>query len=521
MRAFYNLSIKHKLNAVIILTTAIILLLASCALVINDLFKFRDNMLTDLLTLSDLISISSSTGLIFEDNVTSKENIAVLKANPHITVAHIFSRKGDVFANYYRETGGKEEYSSLNEYYAAKKGAPAKSSDEIEDTYFFRDGHVDIFKQIVFDGKILGTVYIQSDLGAFYENLRRIILIVSLVFMASLIFAFFLASKAQKLVTTPIYHLLATMSDVSEKQDYSVREVKTSNDELGSLCDGFNKMLENIENRDVQLAQANEEIVELNKKLKDENLRMGAELEVTRQLQQMVLPKPEELQQITGLDIAGFMEPADEVGGDYYDVLQRGENIKIGIGDVTGHGLESGVLMLMVQTSVRTLLEYGVSDPKIFLNVLNRAVYHNVQRMNSDKNLTLSLLDYQKGGTLHLVGQHEEVLIIRNEGKVERIDTTDLGFMVGLEQDIDDLVARQEVQLDTGDVVVLYTDGITEARSPEMELYGLQRLCDVISNHSQGTSEEIQKAVIADVRLHIGNQKIYDDITLLVFKRLS
>ncbi len=76
-----------------------------------------------------------------------------------------------------------------------------------------------------------------------------------------------------------------------------------------------------VQERTSQLAQANEEIIALNEKLKEENLRLGAELDVARQLQQMVLPNPEELDSIEGIDLAGFMDPADEVGGDYYDVL--------------------------------------------------------------------------------------------------------------------------------------------------------------------------------------------------------
>jgi methyl-accepting chemotaxis protein len=102
-----------------------------------------------------------------------------------------------------------------------------------------------------------------------------------------------------------------------------------------------------VQERTVELGKANAAITTLNTQLQAENLRMGAELEVTRKLQHMLLPTTEELHQIADLDIACYMEPADEVGGDYYDVLQHNGQIKIGIGDVTGHGLESGVLMVI------------------------------------------------------------------------------------------------------------------------------------------------------------------------------
>jgi len=272
-----------------------------------------------------------------------------------------------------------------------------------------------------------------------------------------------------------------------------------------------------VEKRTAQLAQANQEITLLNSRLKAENLRLSAEVEVTRRLQQMMLPKEEELNQIADLDIAGFMEPATEVGGDYYDVLQNNGHVTIGIGDVTGHGLESGVLMIMVQTAVRTLLEAAKTDSKQFLSVLNRTIYHNIQRMKSEKNLTLSLLDYHQD-KLRLSGQHEEMIVVRSGGKIERIDTIDLGFPIGLVADIADFVADAEIQLHPGDVVVLYTDGIPEAENPQGVQYGIERLCQILSDNWRQSAREIRQAVIEDVRRHIESQKVYDDITLLVIK---
>ncbi len=267
-----------------------------------------------------------------------------------------------------------------------------------------------------------------------------------------------------------------------------------------------------------QLAKANEEIGKLNSCLQAENSRLSAELEITQRLQMMMLPKEKELNQIKDLEIAGFMEPAGEVGGDYYDVLQHHGRVTIGIGDVTGHGLESGVLMLMVQTAVRTLMENNETNPKQFFEVLNRTIYKNVQRMDSDKNLSLCLIDYHDG-VLKLSGQHEEILIIRFGGVIERIDTIDLGFPIGLEETIKDFVFQAQVRLSTGDVVVLYTDGITEAENYLGKHYGLEQLCTVVQRNWQESADNIRQAVIEDLRSHIGVEKVYDDITLVVLKQ--
>jgi len=267
-----------------------------------------------------------------------------------------------------------------------------------------------------------------------------------------------------------------------------------------------------------QERQSREALETKNEQLQDDNLRMAAELEITERIQRMILPSADELKSIADLDIAGYMQPADDVGGDYYDVLQREGTIAISIGDVTGHGLESGLVMLMTQTAVQTLLHTSETDPVRFLNTLNRTIYNNVQRIKTDKNLTLCLLDYQSG-ELKLSGQHEEMIVVRRDGTVELIDTIDLGFPIGLDDDIADFIDHTTVQLQTGDGVVLYTDGITEAENTAGEQYGLERLCEVVSQHWSQSAENIKEAVIADVRGHIGAQEVYDDITLVVLKQ--
>jgi serine phosphatase RsbU (regulator of sigma subunit) len=266
-----------------------------------------------------------------------------------------------------------------------------------------------------------------------------------------------------------------------------------------------------------QLAQANQKISQFNNCLQVENTRLSSELEVTQRLQQMLLPKEKELHQIEALEIAGFSEAAAEIGGDYYDVVQHQGRIIIGIGDVSGHGLESGVLMLMVQTAIRTLIENNETDPKRLFEVLNRTIYKNVQRLNSDKNISLSLVDYYEG-VLSISGQHEEILLVR-QGEIERIDTVDLGFPLGLAESIEDFVFETKIPLAKSEVAVLYTDGITEAENSQGSHYGLEQLCAVVQQNWQRSAQDIRQAVIQDLRSHIGTEQVYDDITLVILKR--
>jgi len=267
----------------------------------------------------------------------------------------------------------------------------------------------------------------------------------------------------------------------------------------------------------VNLEHANTEIAHLNKQLTSENLRLGAEIEVARQIQMMVLPTKDELGGIHELEIAAFMEPADEVGGDYYDVLQLDDKVKIGIGDVTGHGLESGVLMLMVQSIAVALQERGPSDPRQFLVALNSAICRNLKRTRTDKHLTLSFLDFEPN-KVTLSGQHEELIILRENGQCDIVDTVDLGFPIGLDEDIEPFIETRELAFGPGDLIILYTDGVTEAENPDGVLYGLDRLVASAQRHAAPKAGRVLEGILADLKAHIDTQTVHDDITLMVIR---
>ncbi|MDY6936244.1 MAG: urea ABC transporter substrate-binding protein [Cyanobacteriota bacterium] len=320
--------------------------------------------------------------------------------------------------------------------------------------------------------------------------------------------------------------ILDLLSEVPRSIQYSCDLQETSNEliaansQLQETLDALQKTQIERQKTLEDLERANQEITLLNKKLKSENSRLSAEVEVTRKLQQMLLPTQKELGDVEELEIAGFMEPADEVGGDYYDVLQHKGRVKITIGDVTGHDLESGVLGLMIQTAVRTLLESEQTDPTQFLDILNRTIYGNIRRMNSYKSVTLSVLDYQDR-QFRIGGQHEEVLVVRVGGRIERIDTLDLGLPLGLDTEIAQFINCESVELNPGDAIVLYTDGITEAENSLGQFYGIEQLCRILALHSTESASQMREAIVADVRRHIGTNKVYDDMALLVLKQKS
>jgi len=266
-----------------------------------------------------------------------------------------------------------------------------------------------------------------------------------------------------------------------------------------------------------QLKVFSDWIAKTNQVVKVENARMSSELEITQRLQQMMLPRDEDMREIPGLDISASMEPATEIGGDYYDVVSNDGGVVIGIGDVTGHGLESGVIAIMVQTAVRTLLASGHFESRKFFEILNRVIYDNVHRMHCDRNLTLSLLHF-RDKNVTISGQHEEVLVVRDDGILERHDTLNLGFPLGLEENISSFIGEATVPLLPGDVMVAYTDGITEAMNDAGVAFGVERLSEVVRTNHRQPAGAIREAVLDSLRNYIDGRQLLDDVTLLVIK---
>ena len=245
---------------------------------------------------------------------------------------------------------------------------------------------------------------------------------------------------------------------------------------------------------------------------KAEKERLEQELEIATRIQTSILPRN---LRVENLEIAATMVPATEVGGDYYDVLPGSGGCWLGIGDVAGHGLRPGLVMMMMQSIVAALgRENFDAAPRAMVNVVNAVLYDNVRnRLGQDEYATLTLLHYFANGELVFAGAHEDLVILRAAtGRCERIET--LGTWVGATQEIADATEDQHARLEDGDVLLLFTDGAIEAANAAGEQYGIDRLCAALEAVGGAPVVEIRDRLLASVQDFLAVQD--DDIALLV-----
>jgi sigma-B regulation protein RsbU (phosphoserine phosphatase) len=240
------------------------------------------------------------------------------------------------------------------------------------------------------------------------------------------------------------------------------------------------------------------------------------ELEIAQQIQVSILPRHFE---VPGLEVTGHMIPAAVVGGDYYDVRPLPDGCWLGIGDVSGHGLTAGLLMMMIQSGIGALtLQQPQAMPHELLPHLNRMLWENIrERLGRDDFATLSLLRYFSDGRLIHAGAHEDILLCpATGGPCQRIATQ--GTWLGGVRDISQVTHSHQLTLAPGDTVVLFTDGITEARDNDRTFYGLERLCSQIEQHRALSPTRLQEALLEDVLAFSPIPE--DDMTLLVLRRV-
>lgn len=335
-------------------------------------------------------------------------------------------------------------------------------------------------------------------LGAFYylEKLVVPLYYLGIVFGTSVLF--FLAIYFWDIVK-PLKVILAQIQTLLSGKPY--KRIYTERiDEVGILAHFFNQVTKGLG--------------EVSYDIKDRQRILG-ELDLAAQLQREILPLQNP--NISGLQIIAKNKPATEIGGDSFDYFQIGDKFYIYIGDVTGHGVAGGLIMSMVNSMISIFAEIYSSPYDILVNV-NKYIKRHIKKAMF---MTLVMLCWdQKQQKMSYVGAgHEHILVYRaSSGECETILSG--GVALGMVPDNSKIISEKSLTLNIGDLIVLYTDGITEARSKDGEMFGLENLKKSVTEFAANyAAEGVNHHIAQEVSAFMQGAVQADDMTLITIKR--
>ncbi len=246
MNRFSKISIKGKLLLLALLTSGIAIVFASTIFITAEMMFTRRALVQELSTTAEIIGANSTAAIVFDDGPAAEEILGALKTKPDVLGAAIFTPDGNVFAEYVGPRGDG----------AAPIAAAAFDPESDRGEARFFDTHVEISRAIVLDGQTIGFLRLVSDLDYIYQRKQVLLATGALAISLSFLIAIVLSSRLQTVISTPVLHLAGVMKSVSAQRNYSIRAEKHGEDELGSLIDGFNAMLAQIQDHEGSLSSA-------------------------------------------------------------------------------------------------------------------------------------------------------------------------------------------------------------------------------------------------------------------------
>lgn len=368
-----------------------------------------------------------------------------------------------------------------------------------------------ILSASILGGLAIGMTYARAEDLLIFWNRLFIAVSIDLFMFSVLIVAF--VFYAEKHITLPLEKLAKAAVDYSSTENNELntklivdtcKRYENVHGEAGALAKAFGEMAVNIE-----------KYVENITEMTAENERICAELNVAKVIQADMLPNIfPAFPRRKDFDIYASMNPAKEVGGDFYDFFFVDENhLAVVIADVSGKGVPAALFMVISKTLIKNQTLTGQSPAEILMTVNNQLCENNKAEMFVT--VWLGIIDLKTGKMTAANAGHEYPVICKSGGEFELFKDKHGLVLAGFE---DSFYKEYEVQLNKGDTLFVYTDGVAEATDSKNELYGTGRLLGVLNRNKTASCEETVNLVREDIDKFVGEAEQFDDITMVCFK---
>ena len=281
-----------------------------------------------------------------------------------------------------------------------------------------------------------------------------------------------------------------------ERGDFTYRINMKPHNQLGEMAQSFDRMTASIASLLTTVA---------------EKERLQSEIAIAATIQRNLLPK--EGPHFRGVSFSAHFEPTASIGGDYYDVFNLDKSrLAVAIGDVSGHGLSTGLVMAMVKAAMTTLVEEGADEVSLF-HRLNELVFRSTER-RAFMTLAFTIFDLEKGTIRHTNAGHLYPYLLRDNVPVRGIESPSLPL--GVRHEIQTVTA--EVSLEEGDTIVYLSDGIVEAQNEDGDPFGFDQLEQLLEEQTDRSPSVVRDAILAAVARHAGARPADDDRTVMIIR---
>jgi sigma-B regulation protein RsbU (phosphoserine phosphatase) len=345
---------------------------------------------------------------------------------------------------------------------------------------------------------------VQFNNMSFSQAIRLVLAIVAVLFLVIELVALVMGLALARSITSSVHELFMGTERVRQG-DFTHRINISTKDQLGELAGSFNQMTGSIENL-LQTAA--------------EKKRMEEELRIARHIQMSLLPRgPLDM---PGLGVTALCVPAREVGGDYYDFFPLGrDRLGVLIADVAGKGTSAALYMAELKGLVLSLSQIYHS-PRQLLIEANRILSEHLDS-RSFITMTYAVIDVPNGTMTYSRAGHTPLIYLPANTNGSAQVLVPNGMVLGLRIDgaaemFNNLLEEKQISLHTGDVIVFYTDGITEAMNPASDLFGESRLSRIVEEHGHLESGELRERILREIEAFVGSADQHDDMTMILIK---